>query len=831
MKKMLAILACFISTLSFGQIKSPAEFLGYQVGSKVTPHWKVLEYYQYLANQVPNQIKMESYGETTEGRPLRVFYISSAQNIGNLETIRTNNLKLAHALEGEGNSSSPAIVWISNNIHGNETSSIEASMMTLFELVNPNNSKSKTWLENTLVIIDPCLNPDGTERYNNWYNSVVGVKYNPELYAREHREPWPGGRYNHYYFDMNRDWAWQTQRESTLRAVIYNKWLPHIHVDFHEQGINSPYYFPPAAEPLHEVITPWQREFQTTIGKHNAKYFDSKGWLYFTKERFDLFYPSYGDTYPIYSGAIGMTFEKAGNGSAGLGVYTDDKDTLTLVDRAIQHHASGLNVIEIVSQNAAKVVSEFKKFGDEAASGKLASFQSYIIKYDNSRDKSIRALLELLDKNKINYYSSSGSVKGLDYFSKKEQNHTLTDKDVVIPGNQSKAALIRVLFEPEAKLTDSVTYDITAWSLPYVYGLPAIASQSKISNLNPYQLEKINNTTGSNFGYAIKWDGFTSAKLLAALLRNKITVKVSDQSFKIGSEDFPKGSIMVMKNGNKQINTEKILKEEADRLQVKTYAIASGIVEGGKDLGSSDVKTIKAPKIMMMAGEGIRATNVGEVWHYFDQQLEYPIVLINPTDFSRVDWDEIDVFIMPNGSYSFLKDKTQSDEFSNWIKKGGKVIALESAVSQLAGQSWSGLKTVKQDSSSKTKPSPLKKYGDRERGALENYTAGAIFRVTFDASHPLMFGVKDYFTLKQDDNLFQYFEPNKGWNVGYITENSKMSGFVGHSLVKKLKNGLVFGTENIGRGSIIYLTDNVLFRNFWESGKLIMANATFFGIE
>lgn len=831
MKKMLAILACFISTLTFGQIKSPAEFLGYQVGSKVTPHWKVLEYYQYLANQVPNQIKMESYGETTEGRPLRVFYISSAQNIGNLENIRTNNLKLAHALEGEGNSSSPAIVWISNNIHGNETSSIEASMMTLFELVNPNNSKSKTWLENTLVIIDPCLNPDGTERYNNWYNSVVGVKYNPELYAREHREPWPGGRYNHYYFDMNRDWAWQTQRESTLRAVIYNKWLPHIHVDFHEQGINSPYYFPPAAEPLHEVITPWQREFQTTIGKHNAKYFDSKGWLYFTKERFDLFYPSYGDTYPIYSGAIGMTFEKAGNGSAGLGVYTDDKDTLTLVDRAIQHHASGLNVIEIVSQNAAKVVSEFKKFGDEAASGKLSSFQSYIIKYDNSRDKSIRALLELLDKNKINYYSSSGSVKGMDYFSKKEQNHSLTDKDVVIPGNQSKAALIRVLFEPEAKLTDSVTYDITAWSLPYVYGLPAIASQSKISNLNPYQLEKINNTTGSNFGYAIKWDGFTSAKLLAALLRNKIKVKVSDQSFKIGSEDFPKGSILVMKNGNKQTNTEKILKEEADRLQVKTYAIASGIVEGGKDLGSSDVKTIKAPKVMMMAGEGIRATNVGEVWHYFDQQLEYPIVLINPTDFSRVEWDEIDVFIMPNGSYSFLKDKTQSDEFFNWIKKGGKVIALESAVSQLAGQTWSGLKTVKQDSSSKTKPSPLKKYGDRERGALENYTAGAIFRVTFDASHPLMFGVKDYFTLKQDENLFQYFEPGKGWNVGYITENSKMSGFVGHSLAKKLKNGLVFGTENIGRGSVIYLTDNVLFRNFWESGKLIMANATFFGIE
>ncbi|WP_409151738.1 M14 family zinc carboxypeptidase [Sphingobacterium sp. BS-2] len=831
MKKILAILACFISTLSLAQIKSPAEYLGYQVGTKVTPHWKVLEYYQYVADQVPNQVKMESYGETPEGRPLKVFYISSAQNIGNLENIRTNNLKLAHAMQGQGNSNGPAIVWISNNIHGNETSSIEASMMTLFELVNPKNSKSKGWLENTLVILDPCLNPDGTERYNNWYNGTVGIKYNPEIYAREHREPWPGGRYNHYYFDMNRDWAWQTQKESTFRAAIYNRWLPHIHADFHEQGINSPYYFPPAAEPFHEVITPWQREFQTTIGKHNAKYFDSKGWLYFTKERFDLFYPSYGDTYPIYSGAIGMTFEKAGNGSAGLGVYTDEKDTLTLVDRAIQHHASGMNIIEVVSQNSAKVVSEFKKFGDDAAAGKLSSYQTYVIKYDSSRDKTLRALMELLDKNKINYYSSSGSVKGFDYFSKKEQNHSLTEKDLVIPGNQSKAALIRVLFEPEAKLTDSITYDITAWSLPYVYGLPAIASQTKISNLNPYQLETISNATGSNFGYAVKWDGFSSAKLLAALLRHKITVKVSDQSFKIGSDEFPKGSLLVMKNGNKQANVEKILKEEADKLQVKTYAIQSGIVEGGKDLGSSDVKTIKAPKVMMMAGEGLRATNVGEVWHFFDQQLQYPIILINPTDFARVDWDEIDVFIMPNGNYSFLKDKGQSEEFASWIRKGGKVIALESAVSQLAAQSWSELKAVKQDTSAKAKPSPLKKYGDRERGAMENYTSGAIFKLTFDNSHPLMFGVKDYFTLKQDDNLFQYFEQGKGWNVGYITENSKMSGFVGHNLNKKLKNGMVFGTQNLGRGSVIYLTDNVLFRNFWESGKLIMANATFLTVE
>ena len=827
MRNWLTALACFISALSFGQIKSPSEYLGYTVGSKITPHWKVLEYYQYIASQLPNQVKMESYGQSIEGRPLQVYYISSAQNISKIEDIRTNNLKLAHAIPGEGNTSIPAILWMSNNVHGNETSSMEASMLTLFELVNPNNTKSKAWLENTLVIIDPCLNPDGTERYNNWQNGILGKNYNPDLYAREHREPWPGGRYNHYYFDMNRDWAWQTQKESTLRAIIYNKWLPHVHADFHEQGINSPYYFPPAAEPLHEVITPWQREFQTTIGNHNAKYFDAKGWMYFTKERFDLFYPSYGDTYPIYSGAVGMTLEKAGNGSAGLGVYLENKDTLTLVDRAIQHHATGVNIVEIVSQNATKVVAEFKKFGDDAASGKLSSYQAYVVKYDASAESKIRSLIELLDKNKISYYSSNGSIKGLDYFSKKEVNHTLNSKDLVIPGNQSKAALIRVLFEPEAKLSDSVTYDITAWALPYVYGLPAIASSAKVGTLNPYQLEKVSNTTSSGFGYAIKWDGFASAKLVAALLKKKVSLKSSDFPFKVGKDEFPRGSVMIMKSNSKESDIDKYIKEQADRLQVKLYPLTSGIMEGGRDLGSSDVKALKKLKVMMFAGEGIRATNVGEIWHYFDEQLDYPLAMVNPGDFSRVKWNEIDVLIMPAGSYAFLSNATQKQEFASWLQAGGKVIALESAVSQLASQEWSKLKIVKQDTSSKNKPSPLKKYADRERQSLENYTAGAIYKVTYDETHPLMYGVKDYYTLKQDANLFQYFENNTGWNVGYITENAKVSGFVGNSLSKKLKNGLIFGVQEVGEGKVIFLTDNILFRNFWENGKLIMANALF----
>ena len=829
MKKIvLLLLTVFTCSTVWAQLKSPEEFLGRQIGTKITPHWKVLEYYKHVAEQAPQQIKFQQYGESIEGRPMYVFFVSSAKNIARLDAIRKNNLKIAG--EETGNTElvdMPAIIWMSNNAHGNETSSMESSMMTLYQLVNPKNSVSQKQLENTLVIIDPCLNPDGTERYNNWQNGILGAKYHPDLYAREHSEPWPGGRVNHYYFDLNRDWAWQTQLESQQRMKIYNDWLPHIHIDFHEMGINAPYYFPPAAEPLHEVITPWQREFQTTIGKHNAKYFDKKGWLYFTKERFDLFYPSYGDTYPMYSGAIGMTYEKAGNTSAGLGVYTDQKDTLTLVDRAIQHHASGMNLVEVVSQNSTKVVKEFTKFYKQANAGDLATFQSYVIKYESNQESSIRSLLDLLDKNKIRYYAAEGTFKGLDYSTKKSITYTAKDKDLVIPGNQPKAALVRVLFEPEAKLLDSVTYDITAWSMPYVYGLSAVASQNKITSTKPYSLEKISNNLAESFGYTIKWNGFSSAKVLAGLLQSKITVKRSEYAFKLNGEDFPRGSLLVMSSNNKAVDIKKTLKEVGDQHDLKIHAISSGIIEGAKDFGSSDVKTIKAPKVLMLAGEGMRALNVGEVWHYFDQQLKYPIILVNPREMSRVKWSEIDVFIMPGGSYPFLQDKAQAENFANWVRGGGKVIALESAVSQLSTQSWVKLKPIKQDSTIKAKENPLKVYADRERESLKEYTAGAIYKVDFDATHPLMYGNKEYYTLRQNGTLYQYLKDGAGWNVGYIKENALMSGFVGQNLSKQIKNGLVFGTESVGAGTIIYLVDNVLFRNFWDAGKLVMANAVF----
>ncbi|HYC39069.1 MAG TPA: M14 metallopeptidase family protein, partial [Chitinophagaceae bacterium] len=374
------------SLFATAQLKSPDEFLGYSLGTRYTPHWKIVAYFQHVADQLPNMMQLQRYGETNEGRPLLLAFVSSPGTMQNLESVRQRNIELT---QNAGTRSSydgyPVIVWLSYNVHGNETSGSEAAMKTLYALVDPANQKTKDWLRSTVVIIDPCLNPDGRDRYVNWFNSVVGKKMNPERAAREHREPWPGGRTNHYNFDLNRDWAWQTQVESRQRAKIYHRWMPQVHVDYHEQGINEPYYFAPAVQPLHEVITQWQRDFQVTIGRNNAKYFDQRGWLYFTKEFFDLFYPSYGDTYPVFNGSIGMTYEQGGGGAGGLGVINDEGDTLTLFDRVEHHFTTSLSTIEVSAQHARRLVSEFHRFFSEGLQRGVGEYKAYVIRND-SRD-------------------------------------------------------------------------------------------------------------------------------------------------------------------------------------------------------------------------------------------------------------------------------------------------------------------------------------------------------------------------------------------------------------------------------------------------------------
>ncbi len=395
----LVLAGLFVVLPAAAQLLSPAEFLGYELGSRFTPHHRVVAYVEHVAAQA-STVRLEHYGATNEGRPLLVAIVSSAENMARLEDLRTNNLKLTGLMEGTPSGPTPALVWLSYNVHGNESVSTEAALATLYDLADPNNARTQAWLVNTVVILDPCINPDGRDRYVHFYNRTVGRFPNADPDAREHHEPWPGGRTNHYYFDLNRDWAWATQVETQQRLALYHQWMPHIHVDFHEQGVNSPYYFAPAAEPYHEAITPWQRELQTMIGRNHARYFDENAWLYFTRQVFDLFYPGYGDTWPTFNGAIGMTYEQGGGGRGGLGIVTAEGDTLTLRDRIDHHHTTSLSTVETAANNHQRIVREFEQFYTQARTTPTGRYQTFVVKTADTPDKRA-ALAAHLDQQGI----------------------------------------------------------------------------------------------------------------------------------------------------------------------------------------------------------------------------------------------------------------------------------------------------------------------------------------------------------------------------------------------------------------------------------------------
>jgi hypothetical protein len=819
-------------TSLFAQLKSPEEFLGYRIGTKFTPHWKIVDYFKSVAAAVPSMVKLEQYGHTNEGRPLMVAYVSSEANVSNLENIRQHNLSIARQGNNvNSNYNYPAIVWLSYNVHGNEASSSEASMLTLFALVDPKNSQTKQWLKNTLVVIDPCLNPDGRDRYVNWFNSVVGKNPNVLLDAREHDEPWPGGRTNHYNFDLNRDWAWQTQVESQARVALYNKWLPQVHVDFHEQSINAPYYFAPAAQPYHEVITKWQRDFQNTIGRNNAKYFDENGWLFFTKEEFDLTYPAYGDTYPLYNGAIGMTYEQAGHSRGGLAAQTASGDTLTLVDRATHHFTTSLSTIEVSSQNAAKLLSEFKKFYDDAVSTGVGTYKSYVIKYDTNDAEKIQNLLELLRKNEIEYRTTKTSAlyRGFNYDKRKEESFSVAPNDIVVSSLQPKSALVKVLFEPNTLLVDTLAYDITAWSLPYAYGLKAYATTQKIDASNVVSpASAINSNLQDAYAYVVRWNGMQSVKLVSQLLQKGIKLRYNERPFEINGQSFERGAVLILKTSNQYIaDLWKTVKDLANTYNVEVTAVNSGLVDKGYDFGSSKVHPIKARRIAMLTGDGINPGSAGEIWFCFDNVINYPITLINAADATNMNWSNYDLVILPDGNYKFLNDKNATEQFKSWINNGGHVIAMENAVSKLAQLDW-GLKSKKEETSdSNDVYSSLKKFEDRDRDFIPGSNPGSIFRVELDNTNPLAFGYPNYYySLKSDENVYEFIKEG-GWNVGVLKRDKPVSGFVGSKVRNKFQDGLLFGVQEMGNGTITYLADDVLFRSFWENGKQMFANAVF----
>jgi hypothetical protein len=840
-KHFLRTLALLLSTEilhSQNALKSPDEFLPHRNGMEFTEHYQLVDYYRHVAAN-SDRVKLVEFGRTNQGRPQILAIVSSPENMRRIEDLRLNNLRNAGLANGASDNAKPiAFVWLGFSVHGNESAGSEASLPVLYELVNPANRQAAEWLQNTVVLIEPSVNPDGYNRYVQWYKNNSPHHLDPTPAAREHQEPWPGGRTNHYYFDLNRDWAWATQTETKNRLKIYNEWMPHVVADLHEQHYNDPYYFAPAAQPYHRFLTKFQWDFQVEIGKNHAKYFDENGWLYFTKEVFDLFYPSYGDTYPCYNGAIGMTYEQGGSGRAGRGIVMENGDTLTLADRVAHHKTTALSTVEVSSKNAARLVQNFADYFKKSQNDPPGQYKSFIVKGSNPPHK-IKTFAALLDQHGIRYGKAgkaTTAVTAYDYTTSNETKINIADNDLIISAFQPKGLLAQVLLEPTAELVDSLTYDITAWALPYAHGLEAYATKTRIDPGQDYdwRAKPVAPSGSTPYAYLAIWNSTQSASFLGDLLKNGVTARYAEKRFDIGGKSYAPGTLVITRADNrKNPDFDKVVRAASTKFEYELTSVESGFVTSGHDFGSESMRLIIAPRILVLSGEKTWSNEFGQVWFFFDREINYPATIINADQLNRVDLDDFNLLVLPEGSYGF--DDGAIERIGNWVSGGGRLIAIGYANASLEDKKGFSLSryakaTDKDEAQRQSDQEALDArkdvYHDRVRSSLSNQIPGAIVRAKMDTSHPLAFGIKDYyFSLKTNDLRYDLLK--NAWNVGRLGDDLKVSGFIGANLKSKLKNSLAFAVQEKGRGQVIYLIDNPLFRSFWEEGKLLFSNAVF----
>ena len=813
----LFLIVCFSAT---GQkLKSPEEYFGYGFGERIHFHAQVVEYAGYVTRTNPANTRLIPYGRTSEGRELLVVAFGSPENMNRLEEIRKANLQQIGLQEGSPATAIPAIAMLSYNIHGNETVNTEVALQMLYELGQPGSELGEKVFKNTIVLLDPCANPDGFDRYSQWYNRHIGKTPDANPDAIEHKEPWPGGRFNHYHFDMNRDLAWQTQIETQQRIRFYNSWMPHFHGDFHEMTPGSTYFFAPSAKPFHEDFTSFQREFQTRIGEYHKKEFDQNGWLYYTRQNFDLLYPSYGDTYPSYNGAIAMTYEQGGSGWAGLAYARSEGDTLTMKDRMRHTRSTSRAALTAVAENAAPVKEAFVRYFNEPAQKGHGVYKSFVMK---GREGDIRALTGLLDRLGIRYSYSEGKkpLNGFRYKTQKKDNFVMETNDLIVNTYQPKGIMTKILFEPHTMLEDSNTYDITAWALPYAYGLEAYGVEQKVEGgrFTPAEVTAAPAATGAVYAYALKLGSFEDYRFLAAALRNGVRARVQPEAFQANKKEFPSGTVVFVREGDSAFE-EKISRTLKGSPAV-LEPLYTGMVEKGFDLGLDAVRAVTAPKVGILMGTGLSATAFGDVWHFFDQQIDYPATLLDNKTLGSVDLSGYDVLVFPGGRYD--KAVTESAALKDWVNKGGRMILMENACGAFAGVDGYELKEKPQ---AQKKADLSRKYGEASRKSISDMVPGAIYEVKLDNTHPLAYGYGEsmYLLIKEPNNFENLVQ---GWNVGVLGEHK--SGFVGSNVQKDLKDVTVFGVQNKGRGKVIYLTESPIFRGFWHSGKALFANAVFF---
>lgn len=828
------ILRCTLALLLFTTAAQaqPEQFLGYPIGHRFTPHHQILAYFDALAKGSP-LVTVQKIGETYEGRPLVLAVIASAKNRAALEMIRRNASALANAevdaaRAAELVKSVPAVVWLAFGVHGNESSSAEASMLVAHALV-----REPALLENVVVIIDPLSNPDGRERYISGFHRQRGEKANANPDAFEHFEPWPGGRTNHYLIDMNRDWAWASQRETQARIAAYSEWNPQVYVDFHEMSAQSSYFFPPDAKPINANLPAEVEKWLEVFGRANAEEFSRRGWAFFVGERFDLFYPGYGDSWPALHGAIGMTYEMAGSGRAGSVIEREDGAILTLADRAQRHFTTGMTTVRTAAANAPALL----RYTYDAARAQIEAGKNTFLLVPGSPN--FDALIGKLEQQNIRMEMLTAPVtlRASRVDREAVETHAFNAGTVVVNTRQPLGGLANTLLERSAALGKGFVdeqrekavadepddfYDLTTWSLPLAMNVEAYVTTAPVTGTTPYRKPAPATFRAAAYGYLV--DGLDPAlyRLAGRLLSEKIRFSVSDDVVFAGIVTHARGSLVILE-GNNAPTLEATLAKLVTDTGATLIPLDSGWT-GGTAFGSERMRHVKDPKIGLVGGPGVSSNSFGMLWHTLDVDTPIPHTTLQLESLRNIGLHRYEVLIFPDGSYSDRIGKSGLEKLKTWVNDGGTLIAVKGANEYLRG---------KDVELSKLKPWEPPKKKDDEKPADERYNdfriPGSAFRTSMNARSYLTFGVPRAPAVLIEGTEAWLPVAHKVDNI--VTVDAKdplISGVAWPESLERVKGSVYVVAETVGKGRVISFADDPHFRLFWRGTLPIFLNAVLY---
>lgn len=797
-------------------IPTPESVIGHQVGEWHVSHDKLVEYMKSLA-KVSDRITIEDRGRTFEDRPILLLTITSPKNHREIETIHKDHIAFAEGNSNKTANQLPIVVYQGFSIHGNEPSGSNASMLAAYHLAAAQGPEIDELLNNVVILFDPSYNPDGLSRFAYWANTNKSSNLNPDSNDREFHEVWPGGRTNHYWFDMNRDWLPVQLPESRARIKSFHKWMPNILTDHHEMGTNASFFFQPGVPSRTNPLTPQMNQDLTReIGTYHAKALDKIGSLYYSEEGFDDFYYGKGSTFPDVNGGIGILFEQA---SSRGHAQESDNGVLTFPFTIRNQLTAALSTLEAAKSMRAKILNYQRKFYQDAKNTASRDKVKTIVFGDEKDAAKSYHLAEVLKRHKIKVHELAGDNTYQGKYYKKGYGYA-------VPLQQKNYKLIKAIFNKQTTFKDSIFYDISAWTFPLAFNLDyaelssTAARGAEISDLKAPQ----GSIDKSDYAYLFEWHEYYTPKALNTILKKGIRAKVGMTPFKLEGKNYDYGTILVPVQNQKLDRDElyAFLREVALSGHLHIKGVSTGTTKG-IDLGSRDFEALKMPKVAMLVGQGITSYDAGEIWHLFDTRYDMRITRIDASYFNRTDLSKYTSLILPN-SRSGSIDEVGKKKIQEWVKKGGTLIGFRNTVTWLKNKEFIKFETKENELTPTDVPFDM-----REKFSGAQVTGGAIFEAKIDRSHPVNFGYKnDRIPLFRNTNIF--IEPNEKsyYNPIRYTDKPLLSGYISEENIDSLKNTVPFQTQRFGEGRVSVFTDNTNFRAFWYGTNKLMMNAIFF---